>query len=102
LNVEGYRPAPILAVQPKIKKIPRAKLLVRPDEEVQMSKKKQKKQLVDDHGEQQSQQDIPVTPVHVLQRVGRELGIAPEKLTKDLLEADPSVKKNAEANEDTT
>jgi hypothetical protein len=34
--------------------------------------------------------------------VGRELGIASEKLTKDLLEADPSVKKNAEANEDTT
>jgi hypothetical protein len=104
LNEEGYRLAPVLAVQPKIKKVPRAKLLVGPTaaEEVQMSKKKQKKKLADDQGEQQSQQDIPVTPVHVLQRVGRELGIASEKLTKDLLEADPRVKKNAEANEDTT
>jgi hypothetical protein len=34
--------------------------------------------------------------------VGRELGIAAEKLTKDQLEADPGVKKNADVNEDTT
>ncbi|KAK1668231.1 hypothetical protein QYE76_056390 [Lolium multiflorum] len=98
LNVEGYRPAPILDVQPKIKKIPRAKLLVGPDEVVQMSKKKRSKLMI----KESNLQDIPVTPVHVLQRVGRELGIAPEKLTKDLLEADPVVKKNVEANDDTT
>jgi hypothetical protein len=66
LNEEGYRPTPILVVQPKIKKIPRAKLLIGSAEEVPMSKKKQKKKLDDDQGEQQSQHDIPVTPVHVL------------------------------------
>jgi hypothetical protein len=89
-------------VQPKIKKIPRAKLLIGPAEDVPMSKKNHKKKPDDDLGEQQFQQDIPITPVHVLQRVGRELGIAAEKLTKDQLEADPGVKKNADVNEDTT
>jgi hypothetical protein len=102
LKEEGYRPKPILAVQPKIKKIPRAKLLIGPAEDVPMSKKNHKKKPDDDLGEQQFQQDIPITPVHVLQRVGRELGIAAEKLTKDQLEADPGVKKNADVNEDTT
>jgi hypothetical protein len=66
LNEEGYRPKPILAVQPKIKKIPRAKLLIGPAEDVPMSKKKHKKKLDDDLGEQQFQQDIPITLVHVL------------------------------------
>jgi hypothetical protein len=32
----------------------------------------------------------PATPIQVMQRVGHELGISPDKLTKELLEADPS------------
>jgi hypothetical protein len=100
LNEEGYMPRLVLAVQPKIKKLPRAKLLVGVDEGEQTSKKKQKKNLHEDQGEPRAQEEIPVTPVHVLQRFGRELGIASEKLTKDQLEADPVVKKKTGANED--
>jgi hypothetical protein len=33
--------------------------------------------------------DIPVTPLPVLQSVGIALGIAPEKLTREQLEAEP-------------
>jgi hypothetical protein len=32
----------------------------------------------------------PETPILVLQRVGRQLGISPDKLTKEVLEAAPS------------
>jgi hypothetical protein len=87
-------------VQPKIKKPPRAKLLVGAGEGEKLSKKKHKKNLHEDQGELNAQEEIPITPVHVLQRVGRELGIASEKLTKDQLEADPVVKKKTCANED--
>jgi hypothetical protein len=31
----------------------------------------------------------PATPIHVLQRIGRQLGIPEENLTKDKLEAAP-------------
>jgi hypothetical protein len=33
----------------------------------------------------------PTTPIHVLQRIGRQLGIAEEKFTKENLEATPKV-----------
>jgi hypothetical protein len=41
--------------------------------------------------DEQANQNIhtPQTPIPVMQRVGRELGIASEKLTKELLEAAP-------------
>jgi hypothetical protein len=65
----------------------RAKLLVVADKAEEEGEKQQEKST------QEAQEEIHVTPVHILQRVGRELGIAPEKLTKNQLEADPVVKK---------
>jgi hypothetical protein len=37
----------------------------------------------------EAEHHIPVTPLHVMQRMGVVLGIAPGKLTKEQLEADP-------------
>jgi hypothetical protein len=34
---------------------------------------------------------MPATPIVVMQRVGGQLGILPEKLTKEKLEADPAI-----------
>jgi hypothetical protein len=46
--------------------------------------------LVSDRDEQENQNiHTPQTPIPVMQRVGRELGTAPGKLTKDLFEATP-------------
>ncbi|KAM0868195.1 hypothetical protein ACQ4PT_041499 [Festuca glaucescens] len=77
--------------------VPRAKMLVGVDKAEKVGEKQQKRPMQEDQG---VQEEIHVTPVHVLQRVGRELGIAPERLTKDQLEADPVVKKKTGANED--
>jgi hypothetical protein len=38
----------------------------------------------------QEEEEIPVTPIVVMQNVGMALGIPPEKLTKEQLEAGPS------------
>jgi hypothetical protein len=38
----------------------------------------------------QEEEEIPVTPLVVMQNVGLALGIPPEKLTKEQLEAGPS------------
>jgi hypothetical protein len=79
LRKEGYRSKPVLDIQPNIKKKSMAKmLLVRDEENVQQNP----------HNEE-SHDDIPVTPLPVLQSVGIALGIAPEKLTKEQLEAEP-------------
>ncbi|KAK1662872.1 hypothetical protein QYE76_051031 [Lolium multiflorum] len=90
LNKEGYRPRPVLDIQPKIKKKSRAKLLLvraaENDEEEQFNMHNE------DTREDETDEaaaDIPVTPLPVLQSVGIALGIAPEKLTREQLEAEP-------------
>jgi hypothetical protein len=79
LNKEGYRPQPMLTVEPKIKKKSRAKLLLvnTPSEEADDMKDQEEKEGSTGHAEHH----IPVTPLHVMQRVGAALGIAPKKLT---------------------
>jgi hypothetical protein len=98
LNKEGYRPQPMLTVEPKIKKKSRAKLLLvnTPSEEADDMKDKEEKEGSTEHAEHQ----IPVTPSHVMQRVGAALGIAPEKLTKEQLEADPKGTKTTDGSND--
>ncbi|KAM0824264.1 hypothetical protein ACQ4PT_070311 [Festuca glaucescens] len=86
LKTDGYRPKPILAVQPKIKKKSRAKNLL-------MSMEKEAQQQ--EHGEEQDNEEqaqVPVIPIAVMQRVSQALGIAPEKLSKEQLEAAPADK----------
>jgi hypothetical protein len=79
---EGYKPKPVLSVQPKIKKKARAKLLIQnaEKEEEESSQAKDDTEVLEE--------TYPVTPVHVLQRVGLSLGIAPSKLTQEQLEAE--------------
>jgi hypothetical protein len=85
----GYRPAPVVEVQPKKKARGRAKLLVvQPDTQQEDSSAHPPSD-----GNHSDGGDgfirTPATPLHVLQRIGRQLGIAEEKLTKDKLEAAP-------------
>ncbi|KAM0861076.1 hypothetical protein ACQ4PT_046145 [Festuca glaucescens] len=85
LKKDGYRPAPVLAVQVRPMKKTRAKLLIVPAEDEDVSQHAEEKEP--DHDEPMQ---IPATPIAVMQRVGRELGIDPAKLTKEQLEAVPS------------
>ncbi|KAM0875963.1 hypothetical protein ACQ4PT_036445 [Festuca glaucescens] len=94
LKNEGYRPKPMLEVQPKIKKKTRAKMLLI-NKETTNHKGAQQEVPVEEQ-----QEEIPVTPIHVLQSVGIALGIAPKKLTKDQLEADPIKGPEGSANDD--
>jgi hypothetical protein len=90
LNKEGYRPRPVLDIQPKIKKKSRAKLLLVTAEEI--DEEEQHNLHNEDTMEEETDEaptDIPVTPLPVLQSVGIALGIAPEKLTREQLEAEP-------------
>jgi hypothetical protein len=90
LNKEGYRPKPVLDMLPKIKKKSRAKLLLVRDAENDVEE--QHSLHNEDAREEETDEaatDIPVTPLPVLQSVGIALGIAPEKLTKEQLEAEP-------------
>jgi hypothetical protein len=90
LNKEGYRPKPVLDIQPKIKKKSRAKLLlVRAEENDEQEQYNMHNEDTREEGTEESNADIPATPLPVLQSVGIALGIAPEKLTKDQLEAEP-------------
>ncbi|KAM0841196.1 hypothetical protein ACQ4PT_059175 [Festuca glaucescens] len=82
-------------VEPKIKKKSRAKMLLVTSSSSDKEGTRDKK-VEGETGE--TGDHIPVTPLHVMQRVGVALGIAPEKLTKEQLEADP---KEAEPVEDT-
>jgi hypothetical protein len=90
---EGYKPKPVLSVQPKIKKKSRAKQLI------QNAEKEEEKSRQDNEDTEVPEDTYPVTTVHVLQRVGLSLGIAPSKLTQEQLEAEAkkgekSTKKN--------
>jgi hypothetical protein len=79
---EGYKPKPVLSVQPKIKKKSRAKLLIQNAEE------KEEDNCQDKEGSKAPEEIYLVTPVHVLQRVGLSLGIAPSMLTQEHLEGE--------------
>ncbi|KAM0865930.1 hypothetical protein ACQ4PT_042941 [Festuca glaucescens] len=94
LSKDGYRPKPLLEVEPKIKKKPRAKMLL------VNSSTTEKEVPQGNMAEEDTGDQIPITPMHVMQRVGAALGIAPEKLTKDQLEADPMEKETAKDNDD--
>jgi hypothetical protein len=82
LKLQGYKPKPVIEKVKPMKT--RAKLLVRRfDQSIG-------RDSVSDRDEQENQNiHTPQTPIPVMQRVGRELGIAPEKLSKELLEAAP-------------
>jgi hypothetical protein len=86
LKDDGYRPAPILAVQPKIKKKTRARNLLMAQDKTDQSQGQEEASQAHD-GESQAQ--VPAIPIVVLQRVGHALGIAADKLSKEQLEAAP-------------
>jgi hypothetical protein len=104
LKLDGYRPKPILDSQPKTKKRCRAKQLVKELE-------KDHVQGTDDNGDSSAdiglgkEQDfeaesVPETPLRVMQHVGIALGISPDKLTKEQLDADPKISKKNKSNDD--
>ncbi|KAM0867046.1 hypothetical protein ACQ4PT_042252 [Festuca glaucescens] len=96
LKKDGHRPAPVLAVQPRPKKKARAKfLLVLPQDE-----EAEAEEATAQEEDDQEYINIPATPIAVMQRVGSELGIAPEKLTKEKLEADPASSPSTDAHDD--
>jgi hypothetical protein len=84
---EGYRPTLMLEVQPKKKSRGRAKLLV-----VQVHDQPGPADSAHSNspsGEEERFVRAPATPIHVLQRIGRQLGIDESLLTKGKLEAAP-------------
>jgi hypothetical protein len=85
LKLQGFRPKPIIEKVKPLK--PRAKFLL---QQLDHDLIEEKEEGHDQMGAQESQTACtPETPIPVMQRVGRELGIAPEKLSKELLEAAP-------------
>jgi hypothetical protein len=82
LKLQGYKPKLVIEKVKPMKT--RAKLLVR---QFDQSMARDSASARDE----QANQNIhtPQTPIPVMQRVSRELGIAPEKRTKELLEAAP-------------
>jgi hypothetical protein len=96
LKTDGYRPAPVLVVQPKIKKKVRAKNLL-----LEMEKEATQQQQ-EEARDQEEQQQVPAPPIPlaVMQRVGQSLGIAADKLSKEQLEAVPEDKKGGEPADD--
>jgi hypothetical protein len=96
LKMEGYRPQPMLTTQPKIKKKSRAKLLLVNSS----SEKPEESDKEEDGSADHEEHQIPVTPIHVMQRVGTALGISPAKLTREQLEADPKGTTHKEGSND--
>jgi hypothetical protein len=95
LKTDGYGPAPVLVVQPKIKKKVRAKNLL-----LEMEKEATQQQEEAQDQEEQQQVPAPPIPLAVMQRVGQSLGIAADKLSKEQLEAVPEDKKGGEPADD--
>jgi hypothetical protein len=87
LKDDGFRPKPVIE-KAKTKSKPRAKMLLHmmepEDGTITQVQHKNRK----DSGKEKV--TTPATPIVVMQRVGHDLGISPDKLTKDKLEADPS------------
>jgi hypothetical protein len=76
---DGFRPKPVLGVQPKPKKRQRSKLLL------VVSSPMDK-----DSGVETEEEPLipPPTPIPVMQRVGLQLGVDPSKITAEKLGAD--------------
>jgi hypothetical protein len=100
LKLDGYRSRPVIE-KTKKKVQPRAKLLLSQatsENLVQsaMHPDNVAEEMVkitpanEDDGAGGATVQTPETPIPVLQRVGRQLGISPDKLTKEVLEAAPS------------
>jgi hypothetical protein len=85
---DGYRPAPVIEAPPKKKAKGRAKLLVVQDGQQEDSSTPCPENNTNDESEEGFIR-TPATPIHVLQRIGRQLGIPEEKLTKEKLVAAP-------------
>jgi hypothetical protein len=85
---DGYRPAPVIEAPPKKKAKGRAKLLVVQDDQQEDSSTPCPENNTNDESEEGFIR-TPATPIHVLQRIGRQLGIPEEKLTKEKLVAAP-------------
>jgi hypothetical protein len=85
---DGYRPAPVIEAPPKKKAKGRAKLLVIQDDQQDDSSTPCPENSTNDENEDGFIR-TPATPIHVLQRIGRQLGIPEEKLTKEKLVAAP-------------
>jgi hypothetical protein len=89
LKADGYRPKLVIEkVKPKGK--PRAKLLLQliENNEANTTAHQQKEKM-------KEKVTTPATPIVVMQRVGRELGISLDKLTKEKLEAAPSISEDS-------
>ncbi|KAM0834069.1 hypothetical protein ACQ4PT_063857 [Festuca glaucescens] len=80
-----------LMVQGDLQKKTRARNLLLPEEEKAQQEKEQENQ--DNEGQAQ----VPAIPIEVLQRVGHALGIAPDKLSKEQLEAAPGEQKKGKS-----
>ncbi|KAM0838927.1 hypothetical protein ACQ4PT_060651 [Festuca glaucescens] len=94
LKLDGYKAQPVDAIRQTPRKQPRAKLLlVTPDSREKTPPEQQ------DQSTSADDMQIPTTPIHVMQRVGIQLGIDPAKLAKEKLEADPKAK-NPEVKDD--
>jgi hypothetical protein len=81
LKADGYRPKLVIEkAKPKGK--PRAKLLLQliENNEANTTAHQQKEKM-----KEKEKVTTPATPIVVMQRVGRELGISPDKLTKEKL-----------------
>jgi hypothetical protein len=85
---DGYRPAPVIEAPPRKKTKGRAKILVVQDEQQADSSTPCPESSAHDESEEGFIR-TPATPIHVLQRIGRQLGIPEENLTKEKLEAVP-------------
>jgi hypothetical protein len=94
LKMDGYRPTPVLAVQPKIRKKVRARNLLMTMEQEAVGQEK-----VQEEERRNEEQSVPVPPIPLarLQRVGYALGIAPDRLSKEQLEAGPSHEQGKES-----
>jgi hypothetical protein len=79
LKSNGFRPSPVVQQMARPKKKPRAKMLICQG-------------TMDEEGQSGSKEkvQIPATPIQTMQKVGVELGIDPEKLSREKLEAAPS------------
>jgi hypothetical protein len=99
LKGDGFRPKPLVDSQPPLKKKVRAKLLIPVQSAVLESSggsgKPNEKQDDGAHDE-----PIPETPIKIMQNVGIALGISPQKLTVEQLEADPKIHKKNRSNDD--
>jgi hypothetical protein len=95
LKNDGCRPAPVLSAQPRLKKKVRAKFLLENLKQQGDADVCQDSEEVDPE-----QMNIPATPIHVMQKVGEDLGMDPSKLTREQLEAEPDSSSATNSNDD--